>query len=298
MRRTENMMSAGPDVCAWLKCVRKYKPLTREEETAVFDMIRHGSPAEKKAAEDRILMSNQRFVFSVAKEYARNSTSAGSASDGPSSRVLDFVSEGNIGMMTAVGKFDPERGVRFLSFAVHYIRQAMTEYSRVAGHPVRNTNGSKTWYRLGKAREKFMKDNLREPSEFELWTILHNSGVRVGEVSDVWDLRFDSVDSVFPDTDADFSSNPVFTDATAEDNEYIRKENTEWASEFSGKLLSCLDERSRNIVERLFGIGYDTPSDLETVAEETGLTPVRIGQIRTAAIKKMKSCAIKNGGSL
>ena len=104
------------DVMSYLNDIRKFEVLTPEEELAIFDKIKNGTEAESIAAKQKLMECNQRFVYSVAKEYARGND------------ILDIVNEGNKGMAEAIDRFDHTRGMKFITYAVWYIRRAIVSY--------------------------------------------------------------------------------------------------------------------------------------------------------------------------
>ena len=94
----------------YLSDIGKYKVLTLEEEVELFERICDGD----EQAKARIVESNQRFVYSLAKIYSKNED-----------EVLDYVNEGNIGLITAIDTFDVTKGMKFITYAVWYIRRSM-----------------------------------------------------------------------------------------------------------------------------------------------------------------------------
>lgn len=278
MRKSENILEITPLIDSYLKSIRCYQPLSKEEETSLFELYKNGDDNVKSSVMNRIVNANQRFIFSIAKKYAKKD----------STKVLDYVNEGNIGIMNAIKKFDPSRGYKFITFAVWYIRQAMTEYAQNDGLTVRKTNNAKIGNNILKIRNEFFITNKREPTEFEIMERLEVKGIKIKGIRDIEDLRIDSLDSIWND-DIDFSTNPVFIQKSAIPNEFEKISNDEYNIELSSDLLSVLDDRSKDVIRRLFGIGYDYPVDTETIAEELGITVTRVGQIKNAAIKKMRN---------
>ena len=119
-QKTAIITKQTPEIEAYLRSIRKYQPLSQEEENEVFKMYHSNDPVAKKKAIDTLVNANQRFIFSLAKDYAK----------GDETKILDYVNEGSIGIINAIDKFDQTRGFKFISFAVWYIRQAMTNYAQ------------------------------------------------------------------------------------------------------------------------------------------------------------------------
>lgn len=104
------------ELCSYLRTIRNSKPLPMEKELALGRIIQQGGKAAERAM-DRLVEANLRFVVSVAKQYDFNDTL----------RIVDLIQEGNCGLVKAARLYDPSKGVKFISFAVHYIRQAIGE---------------------------------------------------------------------------------------------------------------------------------------------------------------------------
>lgn len=104
------------ELCNYLRTIKSSKPLTKEEEMELGRIIQMGGKAGQRAL-DKLVTANLRFVVSVAKQYNYNSDI----------RIVDLIQEGNMGLIRAAHLYDPSKGVKFISFAVHYIYQAICE---------------------------------------------------------------------------------------------------------------------------------------------------------------------------
>ena len=278
--KQKSIIKQSPEIEAYLRSIRKYQPLTTEQEEEAFKMYNSGNEEAKQKAIEMVVNANQRFIFSVAKEYAK----------GDETKVLDYVSEGSIGIMKAMEKFDPTRGFKFISFAVWYIRQAMTNYAQTTDLFLRKSNNAKIGNNILKIRTAFFQENGREPSMDEIKEALNKKGIKIKNDSDLEDVVRNSIDSVWGD-ESTFENNPRYIQHSAVESEYEKEIEAEDNSNKVAKLLKNLDERSRTVIEQLFGIGYDNPIDVEVVAERLGLTPTRVGQIKNAALKKLANIA-------
>ena len=270
------------EIEAYLRSIRKYQPLTQEEEKEVFRMYHSNDPVAKEKAIVTLVNANQRFIFSLAKDYAK----------GDETKVLDYVNEGSIGIINAIEKFDQTRGFKFISFAVWYIRQAMTNYAQTTDLFLRKANNAKIGNNVLKIRTAFFQENHREPTTDEIKEALAKKGIKIKEDKDLEDVVRNSIDSVWGD-ESTFENNPRYIQYSAIQNEYEKEMDDEDNKSVVGKLLKNLDERSQLVIKQLFGIGYENPIDIEVVAEHLGLTPTRVGQIKNAALKKLASVADK-----
>ena len=281
-QKTAIITKQTPEIEAYLRSIRKYQPLSQEEENEVFKMYHSNDPDAKKKAIDTLVKANQRFIFSLAKDYAK----------GDETKVLDYVNEGSIGIINAIDKFDQTRGFKFISFAVWYIRQAMTNYAQTTDLFLRKSNNAKIGNNILKIRTAFFQENHREPTTDEIKEALAKKGIKIKENKDLEDVVRNSLDSVWGD-ESTFENNPRYIQHSAIQNEYEKEMDDEDNKSVVGKLLQTLDERSQLVIKQLFGIGYESPVDIEVVAENLGLTPTRVGQIKNAALKKLASVADK-----
>lgn len=281
-QKTAIITKQTPEIEAYLRSIRKYQPLSQEEENEVFKMYHSNDPVAKKKAIDTLVNANQRFIFSLAKDYAK----------GDETKVLDYVNEGSIGIINAIDKFDQTRGFKFISFAVWYIRQAMTNYAQTTDLFLRKSNNAKIGNNILKIRTAFFQENHREPTTDEIKEALAKKGIKIKEDKDLEDVVRNSLDSVWGD-ESTFENNPRYIQHSAIQNEYEKEMDDEDNKSVVGKLLQTLDERSQLVIKQLFGIGYESPVDIEVVAENLGLTPTRVGQIKNAALKKLASVADK-----
>ena len=281
-QKTAIITKQTPEIEAYLRSIRKYQPLSQEEENEVFKMYHSNDPVAKKKAIDTLVNANQRFIFSLAKDYAK----------GDETKILDYVNEGSIGIINAIDKFDQTRGFKFISFAVWYIRQAMTNYAQTTDLFLRKSTNAKIGNNILKIRTAFFQENHREPTTDEIKEALAKKGIKIKEDKDLEDVVRNSLDSVWGD-ESTFENNPRYIQHSAIQNEYEKEMDDEDNKSVVGKLLQTLDERSQLVIKQLFGIGYESPVDIEVVAENLGLTPTRVGQIKNAALKKLASVADK-----
>ena len=263
---------------AYLKSINKYKVLSAAEERKLFERIEQGD----EEARELIIKHNQRFVFDVAKTYANDE------------RILDLVSEGNIGLMQAIDSYDYRKGTRFLSFAVWYIRRSINAYIVNDEMFIQKTNNTKTIYQVGKLRTKFFSDNGRYPTEDELLGLLNEKGIKINDVSDLYDLKINSISTTYDDEDGNaFENSPIFTSKTCIINDYEDDIDKEYDSAMSGMLMSVLDEREKTIISYAYGIGCSKPYTNAEIAEMLDMSAERVRQLKNGAVKKMKSVAVK-----
>ena len=279
-----NFISGNRSLNTYLKEINQYKVLTNDEETELVEKMRNGD----EQARAKLIAANQRFVYAVAKRY------------GNDDNVLDLISEGNIGLMTALDTFDPTKGNRFLSYAIWYIRREINSYLNNDNLLIRKTNNTKTVYKLSKIKEKFYAENNRYPDVDEIAAILETEyDMRVKDKADLLDITTTSINTCFDDEDARaFENTPYFTEKTAVDNEIVAEMEQEHSSIVSGTLMSMLSEREQTIVKMSFGIGYNKEYTNAEIGEKVGMSSERVRQIKHAAIEKMKQYAVAEHFSL
>lgn len=272
-----DQMVPGANLAAYVQSVSSIPVLTAAREQDLAEQLFYN--ADVQAARE-LVMSHLRFVVHIARSYS-----------GYGLAEADLIQEGNVGLMKAVKRFDPNRGVRLVSFAVHWIKAEIHEFI------LRNWRIVKV--ATTKAQRKLFfnlrgaKKSLAWLSADEAQAVADDLGVDVREVQRM-EGRLSSRDVAFDaPSDADDEDNVYAPQYFLEDgaaDPALTAEADEWQSDSQGRLhlaISNLDERSRDILARRWLT--DNKATLHELAAEYGVSAERIRQLEQAAMKKIKT---------
>ncbi len=269
---------AGPvgSLDAYIQAVGAIPVLSKSDEQAMARRFREQGDLD--AARD-LVMAHLRFVVHIAKGYT-----------GYGLPLNDLIQEGNVGLMKAVKRFDPDYDVRLVSFAVHWIRAEIHEYVLKNWRIVKVATTKaqrKLFFNLRKA-----KKSLAWLSAGETEAVAKDLGVSEKEVTEM-EKRLHSRDAIFdptPDMDDDHNFTPAAYLPSPEADPATLVENADFnddASERMHAALEILDERSRRILETRWLA--DTKMTLHELASEYGISAERVRQLEVNAIKKLRN---------
>jgi len=248
-------------------------PLLSEDEES--NLATKAAAGDSRAL-DSLVKGNLRFVISVAKQYQNRGLD-----------LPDLINEGNIGLIRAAQKFDNNRGFKFISYAVWWIRQAilhaLAEHSRTVRIPPNQTASLTKFNRAMSSLEQSLE---REPTDEEIQSIMQDF-----DVSKIRDMRtFNnktlSFDAPMSDEDGamtllDYIPNK---DSVVPDSEL----NKESFKEDLIKVLNRLNERQRAVIIMYYGLKGNQPSTLEDIGDKLNLTRERVRQIKDGALRFLK----------
>jgi RNA polymerase sigma-32 factor len=262
---------------AYVSAVHQIPVLSLAEEQALAKSFRGENDLD---AAKKLVMSHLRFVVHVARSY-----------NGYGLQVGDLIQEGNIGLMKAVKRFDPEVGVRLVSFAVHWIRAEMHEFILRNWRIVKIATTKaqrKLFFNLRKSKKRLGWMNSREVA-----AVAKDLGVTVADVLEM-ESRLSGHDMAFDapqDADEDDKPSPgaYLVDNAADPYQTLEASSQEDSDLGSLKQgLSKLDARSRDIIQRRWLRDGDK-STLQELADEYGVSAERIRQVEVNAMKKMRT---------
>jgi len=275
--KQNGLVFAGPigSLDAYIDRVSQIPVLTKDDEIALA--VRFRSEGDLDAAR-QLVLSHLRFVVHIARGYLGYGLPMG-----------DLVQEGNVGLMKAVKRFDPNVGVRLVSFAVHWIRAEIHEYVLRNWRLVKvatTKSQRKLFFNLRK-----MKKNLTWLSEAETQAVARDLGVDVSDVREM-EQRMSARDMSFdptPEADEEDTYSPAMYLPASNADPAIEVEREEWEEDSTDRLsiaLSRLDERSRNILKRRWMT--NDKATLHELADEYGISAERVRQVEVNAINKLK----------
>jgi RNA polymerase sigma-32 factor len=260
----------------YIQAVNRFPLLSAEQETALGRRLVRD---EDLSAARELVLSHLRLVVAVSRNYL-----------GYGLPQADLIQEGNVGLMKAVRRFDPERGVRLVSFALHWIKAEIHEYI------LRNWRLVKV--ATTKAQRKLffnlrgMKATTAALTPTEARAIARDLGVKPEEVVEM-ETRLSGRDIVLdpqPDDNGD-SMGPIswLTDTEDEPMQILERRQTATnRSKGLSTALAKLDDRSRRIIEARW-LREDDPATLQDLADEYGVSAERIRQLEVKAMKTMRS---------
>jgi RNA polymerase primary sigma factor len=275
----------------YLDDISRYAILTPERERELGRIIQNPETTEdpRREAVDELVRGNLRFVVSYAKRF-----------HSPGISFLDLINEGNIGLIQAARRFDAERGVKFITYAVWWVRQAISNALSEQWGAIRLPHKQATLHsRLGRVKEALSRSLGREATMEE---IAAEAGLRPEEAENLLAMTrsSESLSEVFgAEEDRTLGDTLEQTSVAAADDQMLQRSSVEQTR----NLLESLPKKERAILCRRFGIPEDgsdgerEPMTLQEIGEELRLSRERVRQIEAQAIARikrtMKSRALK-----
>jgi RNA polymerase sigma-32 factor len=275
---------------AYISAANRLPLLTQEEEVSLARRLRESADV---AAAGQLVLSHLRLVVSISRQYLGYGLPHG-----------DLIQEGNVGLMKAVKRFDPDQGVRLVSYAMHWIKAEIHEYILKNWRMVKvaTTKAQRKLFFNLRSMKQTMKDDASDVdthrntlTQGEVDMMARHLNVKREEVLEM-ETRLSGGDvALEPQTDdSEESYAPIayLADESSEPTRVIEAQRRDWlASDGISKALDALDERSRRIVEeRWLKVNDDNSGGmtLHDLAGEYGVRAERIRQIEVAAMKKMR----------
>jgi RNA polymerase sigma-32 factor len=271
------MPSTSGSIESYIQSANRFPILSQEEETSLARRLRDEGDIN---AARQLVLSHLRVVVSIARGYK-----------GYGLPQADLIQEGNIGLMKAVKRYDPERGVRLVSFAVHWIKAEINEFI------LRNWRLVKI--AATKAQRKLffnlrsMKQSLDTMNPKEINAVAERLGVKAEEVVEM-ETRFSgrdiSIEPLSQDDDETSSYSPIayLTNSVEPSQVLEAKQNSQLRGKELEQALANLDTRSRHIIEARWLREKGSVKTLHELANELGVSAERVRQIEVKAMQKMR----------
>jgi RNA polymerase primary sigma factor len=266
----ERARAGGDSLNAYIREIAKFRPLSQDEEKDLGRRIKNG---DEKAVQSMV-EANLRFVVSYAKRYR-----------GLGLAFLDLIHEGNLGLMEAAKSFDPERNVKFISYAVWWVRQAifhaLSEHARVFRLP-QKLSGQVS--RLQKLRDSMAEELRRSPTSAEL---AEKSELSEEQVDVLLRAGGDDVSlssSVGDDGSLEFGDTLEQETIPSAELELIR---TSFESQIQAMVAELLP-KEREVIRLRFGLDGEESKTLQEIGDALGLSRERVRQIESKAKEKLR----------
>jgi RNA polymerase primary sigma factor len=267
-------LGTGLDVSSlsvYLREINKIPLLTRDEEV---DLARRAA-RDDQLAKDKLIKANLRFVVNVAKKYQNQGLT-----------LSDLISEGNLGLITAVDKFDVEKGYHFISYAVWWIKQsilkAICEKSRMIRLPLNRAN---ELLQIEKVKREIGSNKDGEADIEEIADFLDMDKSRINDLINA-SKEFVSLETpLSSDKDANTISD-LMEDTKGADPEEVLIDST--LQDSIEHVLSTLTEKESNVIKYRFGLNGERPHSLKEIGDKYNLTKERIRQIEKKAISRLR----------
>ncbi len=254
----------------YLREISRYPLLDREEEVRLAQGIRRG----EEEALNKLVRSNLRFVVTVSKKYQNRGVP-----------LSDLINEGNLGLIRAARKFDETKGIKFISYAVWWIRQAILQALAEQGRIVRvPLNRAGIIHRIVKRKAKLVQELGREPTVGEIAEGMELSHEEVERTLAISRTHLSLDAPVAPGEESRLLDYLPDRMSPGPDEEMIEKALTDALD----KALSTLRSREAAILRQYFGLGDAAPMSLEEIGAGLGVTRERVRQIKEQALQRLR----------
>jgi RNA polymerase primary sigma factor len=257
----------------YLKEISRIKEISPDEEKELGKKIQKGD----KEALNQLVEANLRFVVSVAKKYRGSGIS-----------FLDLINEGNLGLIEAAKRFDPNKNVKFITYAIWWIRQSIihtiAEQSRAVRLPQKQAN---LLYRFGLKIAELTSKLNRQPSSHE---IAEQLGITESEANNLFQILHNDISlssKISDDEKIELEDTIEQQEVSPADEELIRKS---LAQELN-KMVCQLNDDEKNVINYRFGLDGSDPKTLQEIGNKMNLSRERIRQIQNQALLKLRRAA-------
>jgi RNA polymerase primary sigma factor len=259
-------------LAAYIRRIVRIPLLAKEEELRLGTLIQRGD----ERAQRKLVEANLRFVVKVAMRY-----------QGCGLSLLDLINEGNLGVLEAARRYTPQHGVKFITYAVWWIRQAIRQALAAGGCAVRLPIRKARWAsKIRGVRADLAQERQEEPSDAVLAEAMHLAPSELEDVLRSTQPQASLNDDAYAEEHLglELAGKSVIPPADQELITHSFREEVE-------RMLRCLKPRERAVIEMRFGLGPEEPQTLEEVGRRLKLSRERIRQIEERAKQKLRLMA-------
>ena len=259
---SKSILISTEEIQSYIKDLRKIKVITHERQEVIFKELNDPNITKKRKTEllNELVVGNLRFVITVAKLY-----------QGQGMDLMDLISEGNIGLLKAADRFDPNSGYKFISYAVWWVKQSIMASLNENARMIRLPSN------IIQEEQKKHKNKQNPTDQFFISYEDEGTEIVLPHCVNLSDAINDEGDELID----------VIINHDADDPEAFLK-SAEEVKKRVGLMLSILDDREKVIIEKSFGL-TGVEMNLEDLGEEFGCTKERIRQLRDKALKKLRN---------
>lgn len=282
----------------YLKDISKIPVMTPQEERELFIELKNSKDRVKNAAgtpnyhevlsienklqlkiRNEVISRNQRLNYAAAKRYDNNDI------------MMELVSVGTMGMIEAFEEYDLNKGVRFCTYAMYYIRRAINAFLNKENITIRTNNDSKIISKVRKIENKFMLQEGRYPTPDEIKDILDEQyNIKDADTLDLYMANVQSIDAPISNDDDGYVSEMTndYNISTSSYNNYLDTEELDYKRNIINNLLNTLPEREKIILSMSMGYNSDREYKDAEIAEKLNMTSERVRQLKNEAIKRLQ----------
>jgi RNA polymerase sigma factor (sigma-70 family) len=269
-QREETRDTSRANLAVYFQEIARIPLLTAAEEVALGRRVQAGD----ESAKQRMVEANLRLVVQIARRYRNRGLP-----------LPDLIEEGNIGLLRAVEKFDPERGARFSTYATWWIRQAVTRALANQARTIRlPVHVEMLLGRYTKEHQRLTQELRRTPTSEELAKAL---GTTEDQVAELEELRVQPLSLDVPATPERPRLSDIIPDAATDPATILTRLFRERAD-----LVAVFDDlapNERTVLRQRFGLGGDEPKTLEAIGQDMGYSRERIRQIEASGLRKLRA---------
>lgn len=268
------MLKQDETVLAYMRSIKNYNVPTPQEELELVKKAQNGDIE----SQNRLMLGHQRFVYAMAKQYAKNEH-----------EVIDYVNEGNIGLVTAIDTYNPTLGFRFITYASHYIRRSMNYFMRNIDKIVYGCTAQKYLPKVKRIKSEYFSEYGYYPTLETIKEIFSEKyGVKVKNNNDILEIDINGVE-YDDESEHGITMEHEFNKYSASYNDYETDIEKDYLKNIIISGINQLTEREADVISMLFGIGkYNNAFFINDVAEKYNMSVAAANMLKKKILEKLK----------